>query len=57
VVLRQASLGAEANADWSIPALWVFFAAYFLFAAMTWFFYLRKAFATRRIPSLAHASV
>jgi NNP family nitrate/nitrite transporter-like MFS transporter len=48
---------AEAHADWSISALWVFLAAYFLFAAMTWFFYLRKEFATRRIPSLAHASV
>jgi len=48
---------AQAHADWSIPALWVFFAAYFLFAAMTWFFYLRKEFATGRIPSLAHASV
>jgi MFS transporter, NNP family, nitrate/nitrite transporter len=48
---------AEANADWSIPALWVFLAAYFVFAATTWFFYLRKEFATRRIPSLAHASV
>lgn len=48
---------AQANADWSIPALWVFLAAYFGFAAMTWFCYLRKEFATRRIPSLAHASV
>jgi NNP family nitrate/nitrite transporter-like MFS transporter len=48
---------AEANADWSIPALWVFLGAYTVFAAMTWFFYLRKEFATRRIPSLAYASV
>jgi NNP family nitrate/nitrite transporter-like MFS transporter len=48
---------AQAHADWSVSALWVFFAAYFVFAAMTWFFYLRKEFATRRIPSLAHASV
>jgi NNP family nitrate/nitrite transporter-like MFS transporter len=48
---------AQANVDWSIPALWVFFAAYFLFAGMTWFFYLRKEFATRMVPSLAHASV
>jgi NNP family nitrate/nitrite transporter-like MFS transporter len=48
---------AEANTGWSIPALWVFFGAYFLFAALTWFCYLRREFATRRIPSLARASV
>jgi MFS transporter, NNP family, nitrate/nitrite transporter len=48
---------AQAHVDWSVPALWVFFAAYFVFAAMTWFFYLRKEFATRVVPSLAHASV
>jgi NNP family nitrate/nitrite transporter-like MFS transporter len=48
---------AEANADWSIPALWVFLGAYVLFAATTWFCYLRREFATSRIPSLAHASV
>jgi MFS transporter, NNP family, nitrate/nitrite transporter len=48
---------AQANVDWSIPALWVFFAAYFVFAGMTWFFYLRKEFATQVVPSLAHASV
>lgn len=48
---------AEANADWSISALWVFLGAYVVFAAMTWFFYLRREFATRRIPSLAYASV
>ncbi len=48
---------AEAHAGWAIPALWVFFAAYFALAAVTWFCYLRKEFATARIPSLAHASV
>ena len=48
---------AQAQADWSIPALWVFLAAYIVLAGMTWFFYLRKSFATDRIPSLAHASV
>jgi MFS transporter, NNP family, nitrate/nitrite transporter len=48
---------ATANADWSIPALWVFFGAYFLFAGMTWFFYLRRSFAVQRIPSLAYAAV
>ncbi len=48
---------AQANSDWSIGALWVFLGAYVVFAAMTWFFYLRKEFATRQIPSLAYASV
>jgi MFS transporter, NNP family, nitrate/nitrite transporter len=48
---------AQAHADWSVPALWVFLAAYFVFATMTWFFYLRREFATRMVPSLAHASV
>jgi MFS transporter, NNP family, nitrate/nitrite transporter len=48
---------AQAHADWSVSALWVFLAAYVLFAGMTWFFYLRTSVATERIPSLAHASV
>lgn len=48
---------AQSHADWSVPALWVFFGAYFAFAALTWFCYLRKEFATGRIPSLAHASI
>jgi NNP family nitrate/nitrite transporter-like MFS transporter len=48
---------AQANADWSISALYVFLGAYVVFAAMTWFFYLRTSFAARRFPSLAYASV
>jgi len=48
---------AQANADWSIPALYVFLGAYVVFAAMTWFCYLRTSLATERIPSLAYASV
>jgi NNP family nitrate/nitrite transporter-like MFS transporter len=48
---------AQSHADWSIPALWVFLGAYVLFAGMTWFFYLRRSFATDRMPSLASASV
>ncbi|HEX6389321.1 MAG TPA: MFS transporter, partial [Solirubrobacteraceae bacterium] len=48
---------AASHSDWSIPALWVFFGAYFVFGAMTWVFYLRKAKADSRIPSLAYASV
>jgi MFS transporter, NNP family, nitrate/nitrite transporter len=48
---------AQAHADWSVPALWVFVGAYALFAAMTWFFYLRRSVGVSRIPSFAHASV
>jgi NNP family nitrate/nitrite transporter-like MFS transporter len=48
---------AAAHADWSIPALWVFLGAYAVFAAMTWFFYLRTSFATDKVPSLAYAAV
>jgi MFS transporter, NNP family, nitrate/nitrite transporter len=48
---------AQANADWSVPALYVFLGAYVVFAAMTWFFYLRTSFAARRFPSFAYASV
>jgi MFS transporter, NNP family, nitrate/nitrite transporter len=48
---------AQANADWSIPALWVFAGAYVVFAVMTWFFYLRRSVAITRVPSLAHASI
>jgi NNP family nitrate/nitrite transporter-like MFS transporter len=48
---------AQSMADWSIAALWVFLFAYLVFAAMTWFFYLRTSFATDRIESLANAAV
>jgi NNP family nitrate/nitrite transporter-like MFS transporter len=48
---------AQAHADWSVSALWVFLGAYVLFAGMTWFFYLRRSVAVERIPSLAYASV
>jgi MFS transporter, NNP family, nitrate/nitrite transporter len=48
---------AEAHADWSIGALWVFLVAYVVLAGLTWFFYLRQSLAVRRVPSLAHASV
>ena len=48
---------AQAHADWSIPALWVFVGAYTLFATMTWFFYLRRSVAVSRVPSLAYASI
>jgi NNP family nitrate/nitrite transporter-like MFS transporter len=48
---------ALAHADWSISALRVFVGAYAVFAAMTWFFYLRRSVAVDRLPSLAYASV
>jgi NNP family nitrate/nitrite transporter-like MFS transporter len=34
---------AAAHADWSVPALWVFLASYLMFAATTWFVYLRSS--------------
>jgi len=48
---------AAANADWSIGALYVFLGSYVVFAAVTWFCYLRTSFATDRVPSLAQASI
>ncbi|CAA9513020.1 MAG: Nitrate/nitrite transporter [uncultured Solirubrobacteraceae bacterium] len=48
---------AAANADWSVPALWVFVGSYVVFAGVTWFVYLRRSFATERVPSLAYESV
>jgi NNP family nitrate/nitrite transporter-like MFS transporter len=48
---------AQANADWSTSALWVFLAGYAVFAAMTWFYYLRRSFAVELVPSLAYARV
>jgi len=35
----------------------VFLFSYGVFAGMTWFFYLRRAPATSRFPSLAHAAI
>jgi NNP family nitrate/nitrite transporter-like MFS transporter len=32
---------AAANSDWSVPALWVFLVSYVVFAATTWWVYLR----------------
>ncbi|MDQ3789252.1 MAG: MFS transporter, partial [Actinomycetota bacterium] len=48
---------AAAGDDWSTSALYVFLAAYVVFAFMTWFYYLRKSFAVARVPSLAHVGV
>jgi NNP family nitrate/nitrite transporter-like MFS transporter len=48
---------AAAHQDWSTSALWVFLAAYVVFAFLTWFYYLRRSFAVARVPSLAHAGV
>src|SRR5919198_1442366 len=48
---------AQSHLDWSVSALWVFIVGYVVFAGMTWFFYMRKSFATDRVPSLAYASV
>lgn len=53
----EKALIAQSHAGWSIPALWVFFGAYLVFAGMTWFFYMRRSFAVSRIASLAYAAV
>jgi len=55
--LAEKQAVAAANQDWSTSALWVFLAAYVVFAFMTWFYYLRRSFAVARVPSLAHAGV
>jgi NNP family nitrate/nitrite transporter-like MFS transporter len=58
VVFLLSGMGnGSTNADWSIPALWVFVAAYVVFAGLTWFVYLRRSFAVRRLPSLAHEAI
>ena len=33
---------AAANADWSVPALWVFLGSYLVLAGVTWFVFLRR---------------
>jgi NNP family nitrate/nitrite transporter-like MFS transporter len=48
---------AAANADWCVPALWVFFGSYVVFAGVTWSVYLRRSFAAGRPPRLAYESV
>jgi NNP family nitrate/nitrite transporter-like MFS transporter len=48
---------AHAHASWSVGALWVFVGCYVAFAGLTWFFYMRRSFATEKVASLAYASV
>jgi MFS transporter, NNP family, nitrate/nitrite transporter len=48
---------AHAHLDWSVSALWVFIAGYLVLAGMTWFFYMRKSLAVKKVPSLAYAAV
>jgi MFS transporter, NNP family, nitrate/nitrite transporter len=38
---------AAANADWSVPAMWVFIGAYVVLAAVTWAVYLRPGARVR----------
>jgi NNP family nitrate/nitrite transporter-like MFS transporter len=63
IAMKQATLPAQkaaiahAHAGWSIPALWVFLGAYVALAGLTWFCYIRRSFATTRVPSLASAAV
>ena len=48
---------AQAHADWSISALRVFLISYVVFAAITWFCYLRRSFLTATVPSMAYVTV
>ena len=48
---------AAAHATWSVPALWVFLAAYVALGGLTWFWYVRGSLLTRRFPSLAAEAV
>ena len=48
---------AAAHSDWSVPALWVFLGSYVVFAAVTWFVYLRTRIAVERMPSLAQSGI
>ncbi len=48
---------AQAHADWSLPALWLFLGTYVFLAGTTWFFYLRRSLAASRVPTLAPATV
>ena len=54
-VFRVASQHAT-GPDWSVPALGVFMGAYVVFAALTWWVYLRRNLLVTRLPSLAHAN-
>ncbi len=42
---------AAANADWSVPALWVFLGSYVVFAATTWLVYLRPGAGLNPAPA------
>jgi NNP family nitrate/nitrite transporter-like MFS transporter len=56
LALKKAAI-AHTHQGWSVPALWAFLAAYVVLAAVTWAFYLRKAPANAKVPSLAYASI
>jgi NNP family nitrate/nitrite transporter-like MFS transporter len=47
---------AAANADWAVPALWVFIGAYMVFGAMTWAFYVRQPIEAPTAPREMAAS-
>jgi len=52
-VLRESSIHFGGMA----PAMWLYAAAFLALGGVTWWFYLRTAFAVSRIPSLARADV
>jgi len=49
---------AASHSTWSVPALWVFLGSYVVFAAVTWFVYLRSSsFVREASPSLVDIAV
>jgi NNP family nitrate/nitrite transporter-like MFS transporter len=52
-VLRESSIHFHSMA----PAMWLYTGVFLVLGGVTWWFYLRSAFAVGRMPSLAHANV
>ncbi|MBU3063517.1 MFS transporter [Nocardia sp. NEAU-G5] len=52
-VLRESSIHFGGMA----PAMWLYVVEFLVLGGVTWWFYLRSAFAVDRIPSLAYANV
>ncbi|MPY78587.1 MAG: MFS transporter [Actinophytocola sp.] len=56
-IVQQALRLSSVHLGTMAPAFWAYAALFLVMAGTTWWFYLRKSFAVRRAPSLAHADV
>ncbi|NEW41075.1 NarK/NasA family nitrate transporter [Nocardia cyriacigeorgica] len=56
-LLQQALRLSNINFGSMAPAFWGYAVAFVVMAGVTWWFYLRSAFAVARVPSLAYANV